>query len=214
MTLASFAVAPLGAQLGHRFPPRYTVGGSLLVAAAGMALMTQLDAGSSWFALVPGFIVGGLGMGVLGVVTSQAALGAVEPARAGMATGVVNTVRQVGVAAGVAVLGALFQSRAADAVTDRLAGSRLPVHTIADAVGSGAGVRVASAVPEPFRAVVAEAARAGGASGIDLLMTIGAIGGLLVGVAALLLIRTPAAPTPAAPAAVPADAPEPVPTAG
>ena len=211
LTVASFAAAPIAAQLGQRLQPRVTVGGSLLVAAAGMALMTRLDGDSAWTALVPGFIIAGLGMGAIGVVTSQAALGAVEPARAGMATGVVNTVRQVGVAAGVAIFGALFQARVVDEFSSRLAGAKLPVSALAEGVGSGAGVRIASAVPEPLRGAVIAAAKEAGAAGIDRLMVIGAIVSLVAGVAALFLIRTPSAPPAgqAPPAADQAPAPEP-----
>ena len=197
MTVAAFLIAPIGAQLGHRFPPRWTVGGSLLLVATGMALMTQLDGGSPWTALIPGFLVSGLGMGVLGVITSQAALGSVEPARAGMATGVVNTVRQVGIAAGVAVWGVIFQSQVSAQMTDRLSGTGLPassVSALSDAAGSGAGIRVAGAAPESFRGAIVAAAKAAGASGIDRLMTIGAVVSAVIALAALVLIRTPTRP--------------------
>jgi MFS family permease len=202
LTVVSFLVAPLAAQLGHRLPPRLTITGGLLLSAAGMALMTQLDGDSTWLALVPGFVIAGVGMGSLGVVSSQAALGAVEPARAGMATGVVNTVRQLGVAAGVAVWGVLFQARVSAEFGDRLAGSKLPgdaASTLSDAVGSGAGVRVASAVPEPFHGAVIAAAKAAGAAGIDRVSLLGAVAALVAAVAAVVLIRTPAPPV-AAPA--------------
>jgi EmrB/QacA subfamily drug resistance transporter len=186
MTVVSFLVAPVGAQLGHRLPPRLTITAGLLITAVGMALMTRIHGDSSWIALIPGFVVAGLGMGLLGVVTSQAALGAVEPARAGMATGVVNTVRQVGIAAGVAVWGVLFQARVSDEFTAHTGNARL-----ADAVGAGAGVRVAEAVGEPLRSAVIVAAKAAGAAGIDRLMAIGTAVSLLAAIAAFFLIRTP-----------------------
>ena len=51
---------------------------------------------------------------------------AVEPARAGMAAGLVNTLRQVGTATGVAVLGALYASRITAATLHALAGPPRP----------------------------------------------------------------------------------------
>src|SRR5262249_15831677 len=61
--------------------------------------------------LLPGFLLAGIGLGVTSTGLASAALSAVEPAHAGMAAGLVNTLRQVGIATGVAVLGALYTSR-------------------------------------------------------------------------------------------------------
>ncbi|MGA8112406.1 MAG: MFS transporter, partial [Actinocatenispora sp.] len=158
LTVASFAAAPPVARLVDRVPPRFIVGGSLALAAVGMWMAAHLDGDSKWTALLGGFIVAGLGLGTASASMSQAALSVVDTDRAGMATGTVNTMRQVGVATGVAVLGALFQHRAADAMTDRLAGAPIDarqVGTIADAVGDGAGVRVADGAPAQFHAALA-----------------------------------------------------------
>ncbi|TQS41012.1 MFS transporter [Cryptosporangium phraense] len=194
LTVASFVAAPIAAQLVHRVSPRILVGGSVLVAALGMALMTQLDGDSAWTVLIPGFVVAGIGMGVSGAVVSSVSLAAVEPTRAGMATGVVNTLRQLGVAAGVAIWGVVFQARVGDELTSQLHGSGLPVDKLADAAGSGAGAQIARAVPAPLQEIVADAARAAGAAGLDRLMLIGAIATAVVGVAALVLVRVPAEP--------------------
>src|SRR5216684_2623958 len=94
---------------------------------------------------------------------ARAALAAVEPARAGMAAGLTNTLRQVGTATGVAVLGALYASRITPATLHALAGLPAPPGTarrLAAAVASGAGTRVAAAVPPAARAAVSHAARA------------------------------------------------------
>ncbi|GAA0239425.1 MFS transporter [Cryptosporangium japonicum] len=187
LTVASFVAAPLAAQLSHRVSPRIAIGGTVLVAAVGMALMTGLDGDSAWTALIPGFVVAGLGMGAQGAVVTQASLSAVEPARAGMATGVVNTLRQLGVAVGVAVWGVVFQARVTDEMTSRVDGSP----ELADAVGAGAGLQVLDAVPAQARALVEAAVREAGAAGIDRLMLLGAIAAAVVGVAAVLLVRVP-----------------------
>ena len=60
---------------------------------------------------------------------ASAALSAVEPAHAGMAAGLVNTLRQVGTATGVAVLGALYASRVTTATLHALAGLPAPPGT-------------------------------------------------------------------------------------
>jgi hypothetical protein len=57
---ASFAAAPAAARLADRAPPRFTVGGSLALAATGMWMSARLDGDSRWTVLLAGFIVGGL----------------------------------------------------------------------------------------------------------------------------------------------------------
>ncbi len=205
LTLAAFVAAPIVARLVDRIPPRLTVGGALALVAIGMVLAARLDGDSKWTALLVGFVVAGLGLGAASAATSQAALAAVDQSRAGMATGTVNTMRQIGVAAGVAVLGALFQHRATDEMTRQLAGapvSRGQAAALADAVGSGAGVRVADAVPESVRPALAAAARAATASAINEVLLVGAVVAGVAAVVAFLVIR-PARPSvsPAAPVA-------------
>jgi hypothetical protein len=153
--------------------------------------MAHLTATSTWLVLLPGFILAGIGLGITSTGLASAALAAVEPARAGMAAGLVNTLRQVGTATGVAVLGALYASRVTTATLHALAGLPAPpgaVHRLAAAVASGAGTRVAAVVPPAARAAVTHAARAGTASGLnDVLLAaaafaaLGAIAGFAFG---------------------------------
>ena len=69
-------------------------------------------AGHDWTHLIPGFIVAGIGAGLVNVPLASTAVGVVEPARAGMASGINSTFRQVGIATGVAALGAIFSHHA------------------------------------------------------------------------------------------------------
>ncbi len=197
LTVASFVAAPIVARLVDKVPPRFTVGGGILLTAAGLALVARLDGDSGWTVLLPGFIVAGLGLGAASASISQGALAAVEQSRAGMATGTVFTMRQTGVAAGVAVLGALFAHRAADEMRDRLAtagihGTR--AEALADAVGDGAGARVADGAPAAVRAAVADAARAATAAAINEILIVGAVTVALAAVFALVFVRRVPAP--------------------
>jgi EmrB/QacA subfamily drug resistance transporter len=210
LSLVSFAVAPLTGRLIGRVPMRVLLGTAMVAATAGLASMARLSADSGWLVLLPGFILSGIGLGICSTALSTAALSAVEPARAGMAAGMVNTLRQVGTAAGVAVLGALFTSRVTAATLGDLARAPASARTgLAAAVASGAGTRVAAAVPPAARAAVIQAARAGTASGLnDVLIAaaafaaLGAVAGFAFGPD-----RNPAqSPAPPAPAAAPAPA--------
>ena len=201
LTVASFAAAPIVARLADRVPPRFTVGGSLALAAVGMWIAAHLNGDSRWTALLAGFIIAGVGLGAASASTSQAALATVDNSRAGMATGAVNTMRQIGVAAGVAVLGALFQHRVSAEMTSQLRGAPVTpgqAHALASAVGSGAGTRITAAAPDALRGLLAAAARSSTATGINEILLTGSI---LAGVAALIALivirREPAATAPA-----------------
>src|SRR5882672_10129492 len=214
LSLASFAVALLTGRLIGKVAMRVLLGVAMAAAAAGLASMAHLTATSTWLVLVPGFILAGIGLGITSTSLASAALAAVEPARAGMAAGLTNTLRQVGTATGVAVLGALYASRVTTATRHALAGLPAPpgaVHRLAAAVASGAGTRVAAAAPPAARAAVTHAARAGTASGLnDVLLAaaafavLGAIAGFAFGPDPAR--QPPPSPAPGALAAQPAPA--------
>ena len=191
LSLVSFAVAAVTGLLIGKVAMRVLLGVAMVAAAAGLASMARLTATSTWLVLLPGFILGGIGLGITSTGLASAALSAVEPARAGMAAGLVNTLRQVGIATGVAVLGAVYTSRVAAATLHALAGVPAlsgAAQRLAAAVASGAGVRAAAAVPPVARAAVTHAARAGTASGFnDVLLAaaafavLGAVAGFAFG---------------------------------
>jgi hypothetical protein len=182
MFISSFAVALLTGRLIGRVQMRVLLAVAMGAAAAGLASMAHLTATSSLLVLLPGLFLAGVGLGITSTGLASAALSAVEPARAGMAAGLTNTLRQVGTATGVAVFGALYASRVAAATLHDLAGTSVPpaaYHRLAAAVASGAGTRVAAAAPSSARAAVNHAAHAGTATGLnDVLVAAGAFAAL------------------------------------
>ncbi len=97
-------------------PIRFLIGPGLLLVGGGLLWMRGLDAGSSWTHLVPGLIMSGVGVGFINPPLASTAVGVVQPQRAGMASGINSTFRQIGIATGIALLGTLFASRLRDAV--------------------------------------------------------------------------------------------------
>ena len=177
-TVASFAAAPLAARLVDRVPAVWTVSGGLALVAVGLAWMAQVDGSSAWTVFIPGFVMAGSGAGVLSACLTQAALDAVEPSRAGMATGVVSTMRQVGVAVGVAILGVVYHDRGISATASALDGSGVPAQgasQLGDAIGSGAGMTVLDQVPAAYRDGVADAVRDASATAMGDILWWGAI---------------------------------------
>jgi EmrB/QacA subfamily drug resistance transporter len=113
LSLVSFVVAPIAGRLSTRIPVRYLLGGGLAVIGVALLLMHGITPSSTWTTLLAGFIVGGIGIGLVNAPLASTSVSVVEPRRAGMASGINNTFRQVGIATGIAALGAIFQSRIA-----------------------------------------------------------------------------------------------------
>jgi EmrB/QacA subfamily drug resistance transporter len=181
ITAFVFLVPLVTRNLAARTPLRLLLSVSLALAAVGLLLMENIKVGSSWTALLPGFIVTGIGIGLANPTIAGAALRVVDPARTGMASGISNTCRVGGLAVGVAVLGAALQSR----VGDRLAAGGYGGRGIAEAVSSS-GLRAAHG-----SAVLLPIANAAFVSGFRLILLIGCL--TLVGgaIAAAVLVRTP-----------------------
>jgi EmrB/QacA subfamily drug resistance transporter len=111
LSLVSFVAAPVAGRLSARVPIRLLLGVGLALAAASMWLMSGITASSDWTTLLPGFIVGGVGIGLVNAPLASTAVSTVRQERAGMASGLNNTFRQLGIATGIAALGAIFQSK-------------------------------------------------------------------------------------------------------
>jgi len=111
LSLLAFVAAPLSGRLSTRIPVRILLGVGMSLVGLALVLMHGLTPSSGWTALLAGFLVGGLGIGLVNPALAGVAVGVVEPRRAGMASGINNTFRQVGIATGIAGLGAIFQSK-------------------------------------------------------------------------------------------------------
>ena len=111
LSLLAFVVAPISGRLSTRVPVRFLLGGGLALCGVALLLMHGVTLGSTWTALLPGFLVAGVGIGLVNAPLASTSVSVVEPRHAGMASGTNNTFRQVGIATGIAALGAIFQSR-------------------------------------------------------------------------------------------------------
>ena len=116
LSLVSFVVAPIAGRLSTRVPVRLLLGGGLATTGVALLLMWGIKLDSTWTTLLAGFVVGGVGIGLVNAPLASTAVSVVEPRRAGMASGINNTFRQVGIATGIAALGAIFQSQIASSL--------------------------------------------------------------------------------------------------
>ncbi|MCE7005813.1 MFS transporter [Kibdelosporangium philippinense] len=102
MSAAALVIAGTVGRHLHSVPFRYTLGIGLALIGAGGLLLTT---GDSWIVTLPGLSVAGFGVGITGQALPGAIMATVPHERAGMASGALNTFRQLGMALGVAVLG-------------------------------------------------------------------------------------------------------------
>ncbi|HVC70958.1 MAG TPA: MFS transporter [Acidimicrobiales bacterium] len=197
ITLISFVVAPIAGKLSVRLQARYLLGTGLLFVAVGLLLMSFIHTTSGWTVLVPGFIVTGIGIGMVNPVLASSAVSVVPPERSGMASGSNNTFRQVGIATGIAGLGAVFQSQIQHSTSAALAttapGRELLARggaVLKDALAGGGVRQAAASLPSaPARTALLHAYRVGFASTLDHLMLIGVVVASVGSVCAYGLVR-------------------------
>src|SRR4029079_17163646 len=91
ITVFVFLVPIATRKVASRVPMWALLSGSLAVVALGALLLADISPDSTWLALLPGFIVSGLGIGLANPTIAAAALRVVDPARTGMASGISNT---------------------------------------------------------------------------------------------------------------------------
>src|SRR6478736_4629229 len=99
---AQLVTATIAGRLSERIPARWLIGPGLVLVGVGLILMAGLTGGSDWTDLIPGFVVSGLGAGMVNPPLASTAIGVVPPQKAGMASGVNSTFRQIGIAASIA----------------------------------------------------------------------------------------------------------------
>ncbi len=162
LTLFAFVVAAISGNLTSRVPARWLMGAGLAIIGVALLLMARVDSSSGWTVLLPGFVLGGIGVGLTNPALASTAVSVVPPERSGMASGTNTTFRQIGIATGIAALGALFQSSIGSKLTS-LTGTR-PDRDVITAVASG-----------QFPQSLAQPARTAFIDSLGTILTVGAI---------------------------------------
>jgi EmrB/QacA subfamily drug resistance transporter len=187
LTVLSFIASPIAGSLSNRIPIRFLLGVGLALVGVGLALMHGVSPDSKWTALLAGFLVAGVGIGITNPGIGQAAIAVVPVEKSGMGSGINTTFRQVGIATGVAALGSLFESR-----VDSKLGELLP-HApagLGELVASGGSRAAVAAVAPAERGAVAHAADAAFVSGLNEILLIAAIVSFVGAALGFLLVRS------------------------
>jgi EmrB/QacA subfamily drug resistance transporter len=145
MTILVVVSAPLAGKATDLIGPRWpiTIGMGLL--AVALTSFSTLGVHADFLDMLPGMLIGGVGIGVAMGPMTAAALSTVAVDEAGVVSGVLTTSRQVGGALGVAVMGAIVASSEVVSQTD----PRFPlqfVHGFQHALQTGAAIALAGAL--------------------------------------------------------------------
>jgi EmrB/QacA subfamily drug resistance transporter len=192
-TAAQLVAATAAGRASSRVPVRWLIGPGLFLVGIGLVLMAGLNGASTWTHLIPGFVVGGVGAGLVNPPLASTAIGVVEPHRAGMASGINSTFRQVGIAVATAALGTIFTAALERSLRGGLAGvPALARHssTIAAQVQQGNLRAVFESVPAAARGRVEVAVHSAFAVGLNDLLLVSAGVALVGAVASIALIRS------------------------
>jgi len=186
LSALSFGVAAFAGRVLQDKPPRFVLGGGLLLIGIGGLLLTVVDGNSTWRVLVVGLAVLGAGAGMANPTLASAALASVPRERSGMASGAVNTARQLGFAIGVAALGTAFTTAATSSL--RGAGAH-SASNLASALSAGQAPKILAGADPHARAALGRVLGFAYADGLREVFLCCGLAGIVGGVLVVLLVR-------------------------
>lgn len=184
LALSALIVSLAAGRWLHAVDARWRIASGLALIGSGAIAQADLSAGSSWPALLPGLALTGIGVGLATGPLASAVLATVPDDRGGMASGALNTARQLGYALGIAALG-LVCTNAIAARLNSAIGTQRAGEAARGITGGQAHTLLASA-PADQRAVLDRALHTAFAHGLDL--TLLAAGGAGLAAAAIVVV--------------------------
>ncbi|MGF1242109.1 MFS transporter [Streptomyces sp. 2-6] len=158
---AVFAGSALTGYLTPRVGMKWTVSAGMVGGTTALALLTRIDAGSSYGDLVAPLIILGLAIGLALSPCTDAIMGSFPESELGVGGAVNDTSLELGGSLGIAILGSLLATSYSGHLSDATAGSRLPASALSTAQDSvGAGYAVAQGIGDKARQLAAQAAHA------------------------------------------------------
>jgi len=110
MALAVAVAAVLSPRVVAVLGGNRTVAVAMAIMTAGLLLFVRLGAGATFGDLLPGFVIFGVGAGLMNVPVTNAVIGGVPTAQAGIASALLNASREIAGLLGVTVIGAVLRS--------------------------------------------------------------------------------------------------------
>ncbi len=146
MTILIILIAPRAGALTDKVGSRWLVGFGMALLAVMLFYYTLLGAHESFWAILPGLLIGGVGMGSTMTPVTAAAMSAVAVDKAGIGSAVLNSARQVGGSLGIAVMGAIVASTTASSLRNGDTPQLAYLHGFHDALRVGSLICLAGAV--------------------------------------------------------------------
>jgi EmrB/QacA subfamily drug resistance transporter len=146
MTVLIILIAPRAGKLTDRIGSRWLVGGGMTLLAMMLLYYSRLGANETFWALLPGLLLGGVGMGSTMTPVTAAAMSSVPVDKAGIGSAVLNSMRQVGGSLGIAVMGAIVAAGTSSALSLGESRQLAYLHGFHDALRVGALLAFAGAV--------------------------------------------------------------------
>ncbi|WP_164779739.1 DHA2 family efflux MFS transporter permease subunit [Paenibacillus kobensis] len=192
LTLAIMLGSIFGSPIASRVPPRILVPLGSLMAAAGLFGLTSVEAGISYWSYAWALALVGLGISLTGSSSTVALMSAARPEQAGIASGIMNTFRQMSAVFGVALAGVFVTGRLRNDGPSLLAELGLPGDLREKAAGALANGPAQSdallALPEQWRQTTASAGASLFVDGMHDLLLAAATASLLCGTIAFALL--------------------------
>jgi EmrB/QacA subfamily drug resistance transporter len=184
--------ATIAGRLSSHVPVRWLIGPGLALVGIGLLLMSGINDTTPWTHLIPGFIIAGVGAGMVNPPLASTAVGVVKPERSGMASGVNTTFRQIGIAVGIAVYATIFSSALQSGLRHSLA--RIPsaaghVSSIVTAVKEGQAAHVIATTPAAVRGPLALALQSSFTGALNDLLVVSGVLALVGALLAVIFIR-------------------------
>ena len=111
MTILIILVAPFAGKASDKYGSRWLMTIGMVLLGVQLLYLSQLGADATFWNLLPGFIVGGVGMAMTMTPTAAAATRAVPVEKSGVGSAVLNAMRQVGGSVGIALMGAIVAAQ-------------------------------------------------------------------------------------------------------
>jgi MFS transporter, DHA2 family, multidrug resistance protein len=186
----AFIVGALATPLFVRWiRPCFVMAAGLMLAGAGFALLTQVDADSALAVLITGSVVFALGLAPVYTLAADLMVGAAPPERAGAAAGISETSSEFGGALGIAVLGAVGTAVYRGQIDDAVPADVPPDAAEAARDTLGAAVAAGDALPARPAVELVEAARDAFSQALQLAATLSAAVAIVAAILALALLR-------------------------
>jgi EmrB/QacA subfamily drug resistance transporter len=190
MTLMIIVVAPNAGRYASRHGSRIPMTFGLILAGIGLLGLSLISVDTSYWLMLPLFVMMGVGIGATMAPMTAAVMNAVGPERAGLGSATTNTSREVGGVFGIALLGTILTTRLGSVLSPALAALGLPpASQAAVEATAGHGIldpKVVEALPQDQQGAVVEAFRQSWMSGFRLSLV---VAGLVLLVAAFVANR-------------------------